>query len=47
MPVTWGWNVTRGRVNEGLPWERGVRRNLQEGKAGYLLVESDGRETMN
>ena len=24
MPITWGWNVTRSRVNEGLKREKGV-----------------------
>ena len=35
----------RDRVNKGLPRERGARRSLQEEKVGYLLVESDRRET--
>ena len=37
--------MTRSRVNEGLPGERGVRKSLPKGKVGFLLVKSDTRET--
>lgn len=36
-------NTTRSRVNDGLPWEGGVRRSLHEGKEGYALAQSDRR----
>ena len=31
--------------NEGWQRERGVRTSVQQGKVGYLLVQSDRRET--
>ena len=37
--------MAKSRVNDGLPRERGVWRSLQEWKVGYLLVQSDRRET--
>ena len=36
-----GGTWTRSRVNEGLPRERGVRRSLQGGTVGCLLVQSN------
>ena len=38
LPMTWV-------KNEGWQRERGVRTSVQQGKVGYLLVQSDRRET--
>ena len=40
-----GETLARSRVNEGLPREGCGRSSLQEGKAGYMLVQSDARGT--
>ena len=37
--------MTRTRVNEILPIKGGVTRSLRKEKKGYLLVQSDKRDT--